>query len=91
MWGGGGVSNVFLTYFDYFFGGHFKHGGVITNILEGREASGGTPRQIEHCHIKIAPAGGRWAPLDPLASWAPQPQVRPWQAGEAAAAVKLTN
>ena len=27
--------------------------------------------------IKIAPAGGRWAPLDPLASSVPQPPVRP--------------
>ena len=27
--GGGGVSNVFLTYFDYFFGGQYKLGGRV--------------------------------------------------------------
>ena len=39
-----GVSNAFFTYFDYFFGGQYKLGGL--------EALGGvkppTPRQIEH-------------------------------------------
>ena len=35
------------------------------------------PRQIEHCQIKIAPAGGWWAPLDPLASWPLSSQTAP--------------
>ena len=38
---GGGVSNVFLTYFDHFPGGQYKRDGV-----ERRSTS---PRQIEHC------------------------------------------
>ena len=43
---GVGVSNVFLTYFDYFFGGQYKLGG-LRGTRWGLNPP--TPRQIEQC------------------------------------------
>ena len=77
---GGGVSIVFLTYFDYFLGG------VITNMGEGREAPEGSnppgPDKSNTAKLKLHQlVRGRWAPFGPLsptiASCAPQPPVHP--------------
>ena len=48
-----GVSNVFLTYFDYFFGGQYELG-KLRGTREGVKPP--TSRQIEHCsHLGIHP------------------------------------
>ena len=69
-----GVRNVFLTYFDYFFGGHFKHGGIITNMAEGRKApEGGVPQPV---------AGGPLGPTSILGPSAPSPPLCTWITSE---------